>query len=85
MLYDYKTLKMTCGKTIHYFCYHSSQVLATLSHFQWWIRRVDQKGHLRIRQLDLIATCLSTLDLEELTKVETSFELWHADIICGLG
>ena len=23
--------------------------------------------------------------LEELTKVETSFELWHADIICGLG
>ena len=36
--------------------------------------QVDQKGHLRIRQLDLIATCLSTLDLEELTKVETSFE-----------
>ena len=27
----------------------------------------------------------STLDLEELTKVETSSELWHADIICGLG
>ena len=47
--------------------------------------QVDQKGHLRIRQLDLIATCLSTLDLEELTKVETSFELWHADIKCGLG
>ena len=47
--------------------------------------RVDQKGHLRIRQLDLIATCLSTLDLEELTKVETNFELWHADITCGLG
>ena len=47
--------------------------------------QVDKKGHLRIRQLDLIATCLSTLDLEELTKVETSFELWHAYIICGLG
>ena len=49
--------------------------------------QVDQKGHLSIRQLDLIATCLSTLDLdlEELTKVETSSELWHADIICGLG
>ena len=47
--------------------------------------QVDQKGHLSIRQLDLIATCLSTLDLEELTKVETSSDLWHADIICGLG
>ena len=33
--------------------------------------QVDQKGHLSIRQLDLIATCLSTLDLEELMKVET--------------
>ena len=47
--------------------------------------QVDQKGHVIIRQLDLIATCLSTLDLEELTKVETSSELWHADIVCGLG
>ena len=47
--------------------------------------QVDLKGHLSIRQLDLIATCLSTLDLEELTKVETSSGLWHADIICGLG
>ena len=47
--------------------------------------QVDQKCHLRIKQLDLFATCLSILDLEELTKVETSFELWHADIIFGLG
>ena len=47
--------------------------------------QVDQKDHLSIRQLDLIATCLSTLDLEELTEVETSFELLHADFICGLG
>ena len=27
--------------------------------------QVDQKGHLRIRQLDLIATCLSALDLQK--------------------
>ena len=47
--------------------------------------QVDQKGRLTMRQLDLIATCLCTLDLKELTKVETSSELWHADIICGLG
>ena len=46
--------------------------------------QVDQKGHLSIGQLDLIASVL-TLDLEELTKVETSSELFHADIICGLG
>ena len=41
--------------------------------------QMDQKVHIRIRQLDLIATCLSTLE-SGLTKVETSFELWHADI-----
>ena len=27
--------------------------------------QVDQKCHLRIKQLDLFATCLSILDLEE--------------------
>ena len=47
--------------------------------------QVDQRCHLSIRQLDLIATCLSTIDLEELTKVEASSELWHARIISGLG
>ena len=59
---------------------HFKKILSDPSQAQ-----VDQKGQLSIRQLDAIATCLSTLDLEELTKVETSSELWHADIICGLG
>ena len=42
---------------------------------------MDQKSHLSVRQFDLIATCLNTLDLEELTKVERSFKLWHGGML----